>query len=75
MKPHFVECPYPETIRGDVRHKNNLVNLNQVAMISKIHHSSYAIGFANSNGDYFHQWIYSSDKERDEDYQRILSFL
>lgn len=75
MKPYFIECPYPEITRSGLPHKNNLVNLNQVAMIGKIQHSHFGIGFANESGEYFHQWLYNSEQQRDDDYSRLMGFL
>lgn len=75
MKPYFVECPCLEITHVGRKHKNNVVNFNLVAMLTKIHHSSYGIGFANSSGEYFHQWLYDSEQERDEDYQRLMMLL
>ena len=75
MKPHFIQCRYPGILKSGYEHKNNPVNLNLVAAISELNHSSYGIGFANSNGEYFQKWLYHSQQERDEDYQTILSLL
>lgn len=74
MKPYFVKCSVPEVELKPFPRKNNPVNLNLVAFITRGNTiQNTTLYFCSTDGTTFCEWHYNTPEELESDYNRIVN--